>query len=555
MLKFFIILFTAALTLDASLSLSQMKKEPRVALIIANEHYQNIQLKGVMGEAKNFKTFLQKRQFKVFLAKDLERSQLVKVIRDFTNAIKPNGIALFYYNGIAFQFQNKNYIITPEVYLNNEYQLQGKALDIAKIEQKISQKNARLNFLLLDGAKTTTLNKGFKSSKKGLASFKMPSKWHLFLAVRPNKINAKSGFTADFINLYKNAGVTVKAGKSKMAYALLTRADDFYFTIPHSLKGLDDKAYEKAVKVGTLAAYTAFLNAYPSSSHVAAARSNIKNIKYQQVKKSAQDRQKEQNKLAAAAAKKEADAKKKQEQKRLEAIAALRKKGIRVYEPEMVDVPKGSFYMGGQIPDNTPRHKVNFSKGFKVSKYEIRNKEYNQYLKAINKKATVEPQFMDKDQPATDVSWYGARNYAKWLSKYTGKKYRLPTEAQWEYFARAGNESKYIWGDEAVDVVKYAWMKRSASGLTHEYGLLQSNQWGIFDVFGNVSEWCIDDYELGYKHVDNKGSALIKHDSESKVLRGGNWRSTTKELASDVRDHRVPDFSDETTGFRLVLDE
>lgn len=555
MLKFLTLLLSITLALEASLSLTQMKKEPRVALIIVNEHYQKMQLKGVISEAKIFKKFLEKRQFKVFLAQDLERSQLVKMIRDFTNAVKPNGVALLYYNGIAFQFQNKNYIITPEVYLNNEYQIQDKALDIAKIEEKISRKNARLNFLLLDGAKTTTLHKTFKSSKKGLASFKMPPKWHLFLAVRPNKINAKSGFTSDFMNLYKNVGVNVKEGKSKMAYALLTQADDFYFSIPKSLKGSDDKAYERTVKVGSLAAYKTFIQAYPRSSHIETAQRTIRNIENRQAQKKAQALQIEQEKLAAALAKKKADAKKKREKIRLEALAELRKKGIRVYEPEMVEVPKGSFYMGGRVPDNTPRHKIHFSKAFKVSKYEIRNKEYNQYLKAINKKATVGPQFMDKDQPATDVSWYGAQSYAKWLSKYTGKKYRLPTEAQWEYFARAGSEEDYIWGEEGVNAVKYAWMKRNAAGLTHEYGLLLSNEWGIFDVFGNVAEWCRDDYELGYRHVDTKGSAFIKNSSEEKVLRGGSWRSNTKELTSQKRGHRVPDFSDETTGFRLVLDE
>jgi len=553
MSKILLILMTLFLSLQGSLTLSQMKKEPRIALVVANENYVKTKVSGVISDGQYLKNFLSRRGFKVIYVEDASRGTLVKAIRDFSNGIKAQGVALFYYNGLVYQFKNKNFLVTSDAFITNEYELQDKVIDVDKIFTKMAKKNARLNLVLLDGARNVKLHGTFEPSKKGLASITLPSSWQLFLSVKPNRTTRKSMFTSEFINTYKSKGITLQAGKVKLPYVALTKGDDFYFSLPSTLKNIPLEAYKKAQKTGTVSAYQSFLSVYANSSYAPQAHRNIKKLKTVQAKQAAEIIQKKKALKAQKLVQQKNEEIRAKEKVRRDALAALKKRGIRVYEPEMVRIKMGSFKMGGDLPQNTPMHKENITYNLEVAKYEVTNKAYNQYLKAIEKKVEEPSHFMDKDQPAINISWYAARNYAKWLRKYTGKNYRLPTEAEWEYFARAGESGVYIWGNEIVEVVKYAWMKRSAGGLTHEYGLRRSNNWGIFDVFGNVTEWCEDDYLEGYYKTKGNGRAIKNDNAEEKVHRGGSWKSDVAELSSAHRGHNVPDYSDKSTGFRLVL--
>ncbi|HFU74545.1 MAG TPA: hypothetical protein ENK65_03230 [Helicobacteraceae bacterium] len=553
MLRIILIFSLLILSLNAKVTVNQLKSEPRFALAIVNTHYNSKPLTNNANSGLAFKKFLLQHRFKTTYIQDATRSELVKKIRDFTNSIKKNSVVLIYYNGLAYQFRDKNYLVFSDTVIKSEYELPNKGLELSKIITKINQKNARISLLVLDNQKGTRYN-SFKPSKSGLSKLKVPQKWALYLNARPNHINTKNDLSRDFITSYSKENISLQHGKNKLPYVLLPKSEPFYFIPPLSLSNLDEKAYQNALKTGSVVALQNFINTYPKSLYQARAKQKLQKL-YQQ-----QERLKQQ-----ALAKKKADAlqeKKRRdqervaalEQKRLDALSALKKKGIRVYEPEMVTIPSGSYLMGGDTADNRPIHKVTISK-LKVGKYEVTNKEYNQYLKSINKVITPPQHFTDKDQPAINISWYAARNYAKWLRKYTGKHYRLPTEAEWEYFARAGEKGAYIWGDEVVEAVKYAWMKRSSGGFTHEFGLRRSNNWGLFDIFGNVSEWCEDSYKSGYFHVKSDGTAFSDDAVDEKVFRGGNWKSDVSQLTSAYRFHNVPDYYDTTTGFRLVLQE
>jgi formylglycine-generating enzyme required for sulfatase activity len=162
--------------------------------------------------------------------------------------------------------------------------------------------------------------------------------------------------------------------------------------------------------------------------------------------------------------------------------------------PEMVVIPPGKFRMGdiqGKYgKDELPVHQVNFQKAFAASKYEITFAEYDEFAKATGRKLAEDEGWGRGRQPVIYVSWDDAVAYAKWLSEQTGKRYRLPTEAEWEYGARAGAETSYWWGNE----VKQGLANCRGCGSRWDgkqpapVGSFKPNPFGLYDTAGNVAE-------------------------------------------------------------------
>jgi formylglycine-generating enzyme required for sulfatase activity len=224
--------------------------------------------------------------------------------------------------------------------------------------------------------------------------------------------------------------------------------------------------------------------------------------------------------------------------------------------PEMVWIAGGRFKMGdvqgGGDSDEQPVHDVSVGR-FAMGRYEVTNAEFVSFLNAVKRRGTTEePWFETKaedsyghitgsvgnfrvergyeNHPVVNVSWYGATTYAQWLSQQTGQKYRLPTEAEWEYAARAGTDTKYWWGNEIGS--NKANCLNSYCGdrfdRTAPVGSFAPNAFKLYDTVGNVWEWTCSEYENRYKGQEKtcKNKATIKTDGENKshfVLRGGSW--------------------------------
>ena len=127
------------------------------------------------------------------------------------------------------------------------------------------------------------------------------------------------------------------------------------------------------------------------------------------------------------------------------------------------------------------------------------------------------------------ITPYAARQYTKWLSGITGNEYRLPTEAEWEYAARAGTTSAYSFGDDAAELDEYAWIDDNGDTHTHPVGTKQPNPWGLYDMHGNVAEWTLDQYfpdayaKLGNETVDARATVRWPTKLFPRVIRGGSW--------------------------------
>ncbi len=193
------------------------------------------------------------------------------------------------------------------------------------------------------------------------------------------------------------------------------------------------------------------------------------------------------------------------------------------HEKDFVQIPRSKF--------------INYD--FCMSRYQVTFDEYDIFCKDTNRQLPRDEGWGRGRRPVIYVSWYDARAYTEYLSKKMGKKYRLPTEKEWEYACRAGTKSKYSFGDDDKLATHYAWYEKNSGKKTQLVGEKKPNPWGLYDMHGNVREWCEDWYDINQSY---------------KVLRGGSWYGYAKWLQSSNRDWRTPQSSNYNIGFRVVLE-
>ena len=222
----------------------------------------------------------------------------------------------------------------------------------------------------------------------------------------------------------------------------------------------------------------------------------------------------------------------------------------------LIQIPAGTFTMGftgeplataiavrpwranGNF-DEHPAHPVHITKAFYMGAFEVTNAQYEQFDPS-HKALRGKQGFSKEDNEAVVfVNWVEANRFCQWLSKKEGKTYRLPTEAEWEYAARAGTTTKYAFGDTLnAKQAKFSAGKLGI-GETAEVGSFPPNNWGLFDMHGNVWEWVEDCYAQNYTDAPTDGSARIFPACGSRVLRGGSWDYGPEDLRSSVR-YRLP---------------
>ncbi len=225
--------------------------------------------------------------------------------------------------------------------------------------------------------------------------------------------------------------------------------------------------------------------------------------------------------------------------------------------PEMVMIPAGEFKMGSKgftaSQDELPQHGVSVP-ALAMSRYEITIAEYEQFATATNRKQPDLGGLNKANSPMILVSWDDANAYARWLSKETGKKYRLPTEAQWEYAARAGTTSTYWWGFELGEDNAHCFDCKTGLNARQptKVGRFKANPFGLYDTSGNVWEWTRDCYHKNYKGAPDDGSVWEGGDCSKRVVRGGAYGSTGKSLRSTKRGKRAATRGTDEVGIRLI---
>jgi formylglycine-generating enzyme required for sulfatase activity len=274
--------------------------------------------------------------------------------------------------------------------------------------------------------------------------------------------------------------------------------------------------------------------------------------------------------------------------------------------PRMVVIPAGEFTMGspaseaGRGVDEGPQRQVSIAQGFALGRSEVSVAEFRRFADESGYRTEAErdaraqgcsgfiyadplaagpaapqvtswrsPGLTQADShPVLCVSWNDARAYALWLSKKTGKRYRLPSEAEWEYAARAGSVSARFWGDDPIQACRFANVADQSRfqtwgfGQKHECtdgyyftapaGGFSPNRFGLYDMLGNAWEWTEDCWNPGYAGAPADGSAWLTGDCAQRVSRGGSWSTVPRFARSATRNKNNADHRDNLTGFRLA---
>jgi formylglycine-generating enzyme required for sulfatase activity len=214
---------------------------------------------------------------------------------------------------------------------------------------------------------------------------------------------------------------------------------------------------------------------------------------------------------------------------------------------EFVLIPSGTFMMGAekQESDESPVHQVTISQPFYLGKYEVTQGQWKAVMGKNRSFFTG-----DDNLPVESVWWSDVQAFIKKLNEMDGQnRYRLPTEAEWEYAVRAGSSTAYSFGNDPQQLKRHAWYKDNAGGQTHPVGQLQPNAWGLFDMHGNVWEW-VQDWHGKYPAqavTDPQGSSTGTH----RMRRGCGWNNVAKACRSTNR-YSVVGFRDDFIGFRLL---
>jgi formylglycine-generating enzyme required for sulfatase activity len=214
--------------------------------------------------------------------------------------------------------------------------------------------------------------------------------------------------------------------------------------------------------------------------------------------------------------------------------------------PEMLPIPPGSFDMGSnEDGDSRPVHRVTVQ-GFFMGKTEVTLEQW----KAVMGRTPRYPSKCLENCPIA-VSWDDALLFTKQLSEKTGKQYRLPSEAEWEYAARASSRTKWSFGDNENSIQDYAWFRSNNNKMESPVALKKPNLFGLFDMHGNLWEWTQDCWNNNYTGAPTDGSVWATGDCSRRVVRGGSWQSSKSDLRSAYR-NTFTSTSSVTNGFRVV---
>ena len=247
------------------------------------------------------------------------------------------------------------------------------------------------------------------------------------------------------------------------------------------------------------------------------------------------------------------------------------------------NIPPGHFYMGScqeikqqdfkkkvtkclnDIPNNIsankdemPQHKVHITKGFQLGVYEVTYGQFKKYVVEENRTDLLTKKFIKNNRydnaAVNNISWSDAQDFIDWLNvKESENSYRLPTEAEWEYSARAGASGLFYWGNSEAIAGNYGWYDENIKPPYPNFiGLKKPNSWGLYDVSGNVGEWVSDWYDEDFYQLTPENDPLGSAAGVSRVFRGGSWFGVLERMMLGSRDYASPTTKEAFIGFRVL---
>jgi len=529
----FVILFVLLLFVLNGSGLVLAASEPvRHALVIGNGAYQVGPLKNPVNDSRDMRDLLQDLGFKVTHLENANLSALSDAVYKFGRDLKRDkGLGFFYYAGHGMQVQGRNYLIPVGARIRAEYQIQANSFDVGQVLGALDEAENRVNIVILDACRDNPFARSFRSGAKGLAQVDdLLNGTLIAYATAPGRTaldgeGRNSPYTRALLKYLKEPGSSISRVFQKVRCEVLKSTNDQQN--PWEATSLTDEV---------------ILVAGGSAFDPTAAGGGF-----------------------------------------TEPVTGM----------EFVRVPAGCFQMGssaseaGRDDDEGPVHKVCVD-GFFMGKYEVTLRQWRRFIKDSGYRTDAEfydreekmsyvlhkrsdgkwgwdwvagrdwdnPGFkQQEDNPVCCVSYNDVEKFISWFNRKSSRTYRLPTEAEWEYACRAETSTSCFWGDDSVKACDYAntadqtWSSGGTHfGHLHEcrdgyfypapVGKFRANGFGLYNMLGNVCEWCSDLYDKDYYKNSPVLNPQCTSSGSKRVIRGGSWKDYIGSTRSTARDAR-----------------
>lgn len=494
----------------------------QVALVIGNGKYDYKPLRNTINDATDMKTVLESIGFKVIFKTNLNQGGMDKALRQFGSLLsKTKGVGFFYYAGHGARSGGHNYLIPID---NNritvEDDLEYYAIDANKVLSTMQKARDNVNIIVLDACRDNPYVGASRSLKRGLTQMESPRGSIISFATSEGKTasdlskNGRNGlFTSHLITALK------------IAYQTHQRVDDMFMAVNNAVTK-ESNGKQEPWQQDSLRIPFCFGGCLTVASTVPQPKPIVK----PSVPATVPQRH------------------------------SVPRKPVKVFRdtlrdgskgPAMVRIPAGTFRMGdiqgGGSSDERPVHRVSV-RAFAMGRYEVTFAEYDKFAEATGRQKPLDLSWGRGNRPVINVSWQSAVAYAKWLSQQTGHKYRLPTEAEWEYAARAGTTTKYWWGNEIGTNKANCYKCGNSFNYTAPVGSFRANPFGLYDTAGNVWEWTCSEYQDTYQGKEQ----ICTNNTSKAVLRGGSWNDLPQLARSASRYWLSPLIGFREYGFRLA---
>jgi formylglycine-generating enzyme required for sulfatase activity len=520
------------------LSTGAQQRAARVALVIGNANYPDAStpLSTTIKDARSLAEELRRSEFEVDLKENVGKEEMQRAIDAFTGKIRSGMAALFYFSGYGIQAARQTYLIPINAQVWSEADLRRDGFSVDGLLAEMNRKGAKVKIVIIDAARRNPFERRFRASAAGLAAIDAPEGTLAMYSAAPGKlINDGSGANSMFISelikelrvpnltaeeVFNRAriGVSRASNNEQVPWVASSLVEEFYFgtSRPASTGPSPAPAPAPAPTPTPTPAPAPATTSTPAPTPSPTATASGEPLR--------------------------GDAKPGDSFRDCQGCG------------EMVIVPAGAFDMGSSTEYENPAHRVTIAKPFAIGRYEVTFDEWDRCVEEKGCKAQPDDREWGRgDRPVINMSWLDAKAFVAWLSQKTGQTYRLPSEAEWEYAARAGTNTPFWWGRDVGSRQANCRECGTGSGQqTSPVGSYKPNSFGLYDTAGNAAEWVEDCWNDSYRGAPKDGSAWSTGQCRLRVLRGGAYDSQAKAVRSTARFRYDTDVRYSANGFRVV---
>ena len=492
-------------------SAGSQQRAGRVALVIGNAAYPDAStpLSTTIRDVRAVTEEFRRSDFDVDLKENVGKEDMQRAINAFTGKIRSGAAALFYFSGYGIQVARQTYLLPVNAQVWTEAEVRRDGFSVDNLLAEMHRKGAKVKIVIIDAARRNPFERRFRASPAGLGPLDAPEGTLAMYSTAPGRlINESSGtnsiFASEFIKELRVPNLTAQEVFDRTRIGVSRASNNEQ--VPWVASSLVEE-----FSFGSSSS-TPAPTSTPTPTPTPAPEPARGEAKPGDILRDCSDCS------------------------------------------EMVVVPAGAFDMGSSMEYENPMHRVTIAKPFAIGRYEVTFEEWDRCVAENGCKQQPDDRNWGRGRrPVINVSWMDAKDFTTWLSQKSGRTYRLPSEAEWEYAARAGTNTAYWWGRDVGSKQANCRECNTGSGQqTLPVGSFQPNPFGLYDTAGNAAEWVEDCWNDNYRGAPNDGKAWTAGQCRLRGLRGGGYDSAAKYVRSSARFRYDTDVRYSVNGFRVL---